>query len=82
MLHSLNECDLSVLIQVPAFSLADMPDIGLNEDHEDNIAVGEWCEKYVYDYLRSEAGTGPGADNVVWVNQGEESGNPFDIFIG
>lgn len=55
----------------------------LSDDQSDNALVGEWGEQLVHSFL-SQWRDGGGAGRplqVLWVNQGGESGHPYDFLL-
>lgn len=53
------------------------------QDQESFVRIGRWGEEHVYTVLRAsgELPNGRKIDSIVWVNEMEESGKPYDIEV-
>jgi hypothetical protein len=51
------------------------------QSYQGRLRIGRWGEEAVYHYLRAHPDVVCGAWQVEWVNQGGESGGPFDLLL-
>ena len=83
-LFAKGSCSIAEALQsIPVESYNEVPALDMhNQDSRER--VGRWGEEYVYKYLNALKllpSGGQQIESVTWVNETDETGNPYDILV-